>query len=133
MPKSRLVVQGFKDPSLGMYRRDAPTASRLAQAVVLLITASLGLSLWSGDVKNGYFNSKDLEREVYIAQPKGGLPGLKPGQLMRAKKAIYGFSEAARHFWLAIRDAFIDSGFKQSKLEDALFYKKENGRIVAVA
>ncbi|CAK0792797.1 unnamed protein product [Prorocentrum cordatum] len=32
--KSRMVVQGFKDKSLGEYRRDAPTASKLAEAMV---------------------------------------------------------------------------------------------------
>ena len=32
--KSRLVVQGFKDRSLGYYRRDAPTASALLNPFV---------------------------------------------------------------------------------------------------
>ena len=133
LAKSRLVVQGFKDKCLGQYRRDAPTASRLAQSMVLLVAAAEGYTLWSGDVKNGYFNGVDIQREVYVEQPKGGLPGLQKGQLLKAKKAIYGFAEAARHFWLAVRQAFEKAGFKQSRLEDAFFYKRSQGRLVAVA
>ncbi|CAK0838030.1 unnamed protein product [Prorocentrum cordatum] len=37
LAKSRLVVVGFRDPLLGMFRRDAPTASRLAEALLLTL------------------------------------------------------------------------------------------------
>ena len=60
--------------------------------------------LLAKDVKNAYFSGKSVGREVYLEQPKGGLPGLQPGQLLRAKKAIYGFSEAARLFGLALKE-----------------------------
>ena len=121
LAKSRLVVQGFKDRALGMYRRDAPTASSLAEAMVLLICAVYQFTLFGKDVKNGYFNGKDLQRLVYLDQPRGGLPGLKPGQLLVAKKAIYGFAEAARLFWLALREALISDGWRESRLEPATF------------
>eukprot|EP00975_Prorocentrum_lima_P006647 1430077-Prorocentrum_lima.AAC.1 len=41
--KSRLVVVGFRDRMLGMYRSDAPTASRLAESVLLALAASMGM------------------------------------------------------------------------------------------
>ena len=41
---------------------------------------------------------------------------------MRAKKAIYGFAEAARLFWLALVEALQMDGWAQSVLEPALFY-----------
>ena len=53
--------------------------------------------------------------------------------VFKAKKAIYGFAEAARQFWKAVRAAFLSAGFEQSKLESALFYKKESGELVAIA
>jgi hypothetical protein len=102
--KSRLVVQGFKDKALGSFRRDAPTASSLAESLCLTLSAVFGFVLLSKDVKNGYFSGREIGRELYLQQPKGGLPGLKKGQLLRAKKAIYGFSKAARFFWLALRE-----------------------------
>lgn len=123
--KSRLVVQGFKDRSLGQYRRDAPTGSALAESLVLFISAAFGFSLVCKDIKNAYFSGRELGRELYLIPPRGGLPGVKPGQILRAKKAIYGFAEAARLFWLALRDHLVSDGWVESRLEPALFYLRE--------
>ncbi|CAK0827114.1 unnamed protein product [Prorocentrum cordatum] len=133
LAKSRLVVVGFRDRLLGMFRRDAPTASRLAEALLLTLAAAMGMALSLGDVKNVYFNGQNLQREVYLEQPRGGLPGLAPGQLLRARKAIYGFAEAARLFWLALRDALLSDGWLQSRLEPALFYRRVDGQLKGVA
>ena len=118
-------MQGFKDKALGSFRRDAPTASSLAESLCLTLSAVLGFVLLSKDVKNAYFSGREIGRELYLQQPKGGLPGLKKGQLLRAKKAIYGFSEAARLFWLALREHLVSDGWVESRLEPALFYLRD--------
>jgi hypothetical protein len=133
LAKSRLVVIGFRDKLLGCYRRDAPTASRMAEAMLLALAAIFGMTLALGDVKNAYFNGRRLQREVYLEQPRGGLPGLRPGQLLKAKKAIYGFAEAARLFWLALLESFVSSGWVQSLLEPALFTMRRAGQLIAMA
>ena len=120
--KSRLVVQGFKDKSLGYYRRDAPTASALAESITLAVSAYMGFTLISKDVKNAYFSGKSLDRDIYLEQPRGGLKDLQPGCLLRAKKAIYGFSEAARLFWVALKGHLESDGWQESRLEPAMFY-----------
>ena len=125
LAKSRLVVQGFKDKSLGHYRRDAPTASSIAESICLLVSAHMGFVLISKDVKNAYFSGRSLDREVYLEQPKGGLRGVQPGRLLRARKAIYGFSEAARLFWVALKGHLESDGWRESRLEPALFYLRE--------
>ncbi|CAK9086452.1 Retrovirus-related Pol polyprotein from transposon RE1 (Retro element 1) (AtRE1) [Includes: Protease RE1 [Durusdinium trenchii] len=81
------------------------------------------------DVRNAYFSGKSLDREVYLEQPKGGLRGLKPGQLLLARKAIYGFSEAARMFWVALKEHLQSDGWVESRLEPALFYLREQGQL----
>ena len=124
--KSRLVVQGFKDKSLGQYRRDAPTGSALAEALVLTLAAAFGFQMVCKDIKNAYFSGKDIGRELYLLPPKGGLPGVKPGQVLRAKKAIYGFAEAARLFWLALKEHLMSDGWVESRLEPALFYLRDS-------
>ena len=122
LAKSRLVVQGFKDKALGQYRRDAPTASQIAESVCLAVCAFYRYTLFAKDIKNAYFSGKSVGREVYIDPPRGGLLGIQPGQLLRARKAIYGFAEAARMFWLALREHLVSDGWQESKLEPALFY-----------
>ena len=132
LAKSRLVVQGFKDKSLGHYRRDAPTASAIAESICLAACAFHCFTLIAKDIKNAYFSGKSVGREVYLDQPKGGLPGLQPGQLLKANKAIYGFAEAARLFWLALREHLLSDGWEESKLEPALFYYRVEGRLKGI-
>ncbi|CAK0848557.1 unnamed protein product, partial [Prorocentrum cordatum] len=103
LAKSRLVVVGFRDRLLGMFRRGAPTASRLAEALLLTLAAAMGMILSLGDVKNAYFNGQNLQRE------------------------------AARLFWLALRDALLSDGWLQSRLEPALFYKRVDGQLKDIA
>ena len=130
--KSRLVVQGFKDKALGAFRRDAPTASAIAESICLCLVAYFQFTLLAKDIKNAYFSGKSVGREVYLEQPRGGLPNLQPGQLLRANKAIYGFAEAARLFWLALREHLIADGWEESRLEPALFYLRDGGRLRGV-
>ena len=125
--KSRLVVQGFKDKSLGFYRRDAPTASAVAESIVLTVSAFHRFVLVAKDIKNAYFSGKSVGREIYLDPPRGGLPGVGQGQLLQANKAIYGFAEAARLFWLALREHLLSDGWVESRLEPALFYLRRNG------
>ena len=70
LAKSRLVVVGFRDRLLGMFRRDAPTASRLAEALLLTLTAAMGMILAPG------------RRQECLLQWAGlaarGLPGAAP-------------------------------------------------------
>ncbi|CAE7892999.1 RE1, partial [Symbiodinium sp. KB8] len=78
-----------------------------------------------------YFSGKSVD-EIYLDQPRGGLPGLKPGQLLRAKKAIFGFAEAARLFWLALREHLENHGWHMSRLEPALFYLRRDKKVIGV-
>ena len=130
--KSRLVVQGFKDKSLGQFRRDAPTASAMAESLCLAVCAYMHFTMVAKDVKNAYFSGRSVNREIYLDQPRGGLPGLKPGQLLKARKAIYGFAEAARMFWLALKDHLLSDGWVESKLEPALFYLRVDGKLKGI-
>ena len=127
--KSRLVVQGFKDKSLGHFRRDAPTASAVAESIVLAVSAFHRFVLVAKDIKNAYFSGKSVGREIYLDPPKGGLPGVQAGQLLKANKAIYGFAEAARLFWLALREHLLSDGWCESRLEPALFYLRKGGAL----
>ena len=92
----------------------------------------MGFTLLAKDVKNAYFSGKSVDREIYLEPPRGGLPGLRPGQLLRARKAIYGFAEAARMFWLALKEHLESDGWEESRLEPALFYLREKTELVGI-
>ena len=60
----------------GHYRRDAPTASRLADAMCIFIIVSLRFEAFLGDIKQAFFQGKKFQRNIYLEQPIGGLRGL---------------------------------------------------------
>ncbi|CAK0841114.1 unnamed protein product [Prorocentrum cordatum] len=68
LAKSRLVVVGFRDRLLGMFRRDAPAASRLAEALFLTLAAAMGMILSLGDSR--------LEPALFYRRVDGQLKGI---------------------------------------------------------
>ena len=56
---------------------------------------------------------------------------MQPGQL-KAKKAIYGFAEAARLFWPALKEHLEMDGWAESKLEPAVFYYRVMGHLKGI-
>ena len=44
----------------------------------------MGMDLVLGDITNAYFKGEELQREVYLEQPRGGLLGVVAGKLLRA-------------------------------------------------
>lgn len=130
--KERLVAQGFAERMLGMFRADAPTSALVSHNVLAQLTASLGHELESIDVKGAYLSGEDLDREVILGQPKGGLAGVEDGVLLRAVKGLYGLSDAARKWWLELRSVLLDVGYEQNRHEPSLFGKyAEDGSLVS--
>ena len=87
-----------------------PTASHLAESLRLSVCSYMQFILLLKDIKNACI----LLREGCW---KGGLPGATSwwttrSQLLKAKKAIYGFSKAARLFWLALKDLRVNQELK---------------------
>ena len=53
----------------------------------------------------------DRDEELFISQPVTGFPGMKPGQLVRVKKNIFGLATSPREWWEDLQD-----GFKRVKI-----------------
>ena len=102
--KSRLVVSGHTDPDIasGALRTDSPTVSRTAVMCLLQIAASRTDENWgisAGDVTAAFLNGERLDRELYLRQPKHGLPGLHPDQLIKVEKGVFGLIDSPRKWW----------------------------------
>ena len=97
-PKARLVVAGHLDPDLskGLMTTDSPTVSRAGLTTVFQLCASRRWKAAAGDIQAAFFNGLYLKRELYMAQPRGGVAGLHPSQLIRIRKGVFGLSESPR-------------------------------------
>ena len=67
----------------------------------------------AGDIQCAFLTGSYLDRdeELFISQPVTGFPGMKPGQLVRVKKNIFGLATSPREWWEDIQD-----GFKRVKI-----------------
>ena len=111
--KSRLVIAGHMDPDLasGRLATDAPTLSRPGLLCLLQLLAN-GLHQrdpWrvsAGDIQCAFLTGSYLSRdeELFIHQPPTGFPGMRPGQLVRVKKNIFGLATSPREWWLDLQD-----------------------------
>ena len=66
--------------------------ARSSLAVLLQICASKGYTAAAGDIQAAFLNGLEISRELWM-QPKGGVEGLDPRQLIRIRKGVFGLSE----------------------------------------
>ena len=69
---------------------------------------------------------------LFLRQPREGLPGLLPGQLMLVVRGIFGLANSPRLFWRHLRDTLLRMGFIQSTLDRALFMYYKGDKLVLV-
>ena len=62
------------------------------------------------DVKTAFLN-RDLEKNVYMAQPKGFVMEGKERMGCRLKKSIHGLKQASRQWYLKFDQTIKDFGF----------------------
>ena len=105
--KSRLVISGHRDPDLlrGLPTH-APTISRQGIHLLLQILASNLKNGWTGhagDVTAAFLSGEELQRELYLRQPRSGLGSLHPEQLLRIRKGIFGLVDSPASWWAKLK------------------------------
>ena len=119
--KTRLVARGFTQT----YGEDyidtfAPVAKLHTIRIVLSIATNLEWDLWQMDVKNAFLQG-ELEDEVYMLPPPGLEHLVKPGNVLRLKKAIYGLKQSPRAWYRKLSTTLNGRGFRKSELDHTLF------------
>ncbi|WZY94101.1 hypothetical protein YC2023_066430 [Brassica napus] len=119
--KTRLVARGFTQT----YGEDyidtfAPVAKLHTIRIVLSVATNLGWDLWQMDVKNAFLQG-ELEDEVYMLPPPGLEGMVKPGNVLRLKKAIYGLKQSPRAWYHKLSTTLNGRGFRKSELDHTLF------------
>ena len=116
-PKSRLVISGHRDPDLlSGLSTHAPTISRQGIHLLLQILASNLKKGWTGhagDVTAAFLSGEELERELYLRQPRSGLGDLHPEQLLRIRKGIFGLVDSPSSWWKKLKKTL-----KELEIED---------------
>ena len=114
--KARLVVRGFEEEN--EVQVDSPTASKSTVRLSLAIAANEGWNIESIDVRSAFLQSNKIEREVYVEPPK---EFKKEGLIWRLRKPAYGLNDAARAWYMALREELLNLGCKQSEIDKGAF------------
>ena len=105
--KARLVVSGHRDPDVKCLETDAPTINRLTILTLLQVLASRRKTHdWvaaAGDITAAFLNGDDMDRELYLRQPRTGLKGLDARQLLLITKGVFGLPDSPRKWWKRLR------------------------------
>ena len=119
--KTRLVARGFTQT----YGEDyvdtfAPVAKLHTIRILLSLATNLEWELWQMDVKNAFLQG-ELEDEVYMHPPPGLEKLVKPGNVLRLKKAIYGLKQSPRAWYHKLSTTLNGRGFRKSEADHTLF------------
>ena len=108
---ARMVVPGFKDRANleGSLRRDAPIGSRTAQHLLLIIAYSCMEPYMVFDLgrRQGCLSERDryVSRQLWITKTNEAASPpvpVRPGQLAKVVKGIFGLADAPRQWWLRL-------------------------------
>ena len=143
--KARLCVGGHMDPRLaqGDLRTDAPTVTRNSTMLFFTICQRFDLEIYAADVEAAFMQGDEQpDQQLFMAQPREGLPGLHPKQLIKILKGVFGLATAPRQWWaklkrtlLAVEEKLGDYVFRlhQHSLDPALYYGYDkHGELCAV-
>jgi hypothetical protein len=90
--------------------------------IIMALMAHYDLELHQMDVKTTFLN-RDLDENVYMAQPKDFIVKGKEHMGCHLKKSIYRLKQASRRWYLKFDGTIKKFGFKDN-VEDNCIYKK---------
>ena len=114
--KARLVARGFEEDTEGV-RKDSPTCSREAVRLAVSLAATKNWKCHTMDVRAAYLQGNKIERDVFVKPP----PEFDNGMVWKLKKTVYGLKDAARAWYLRVKQELLQLGVKISKFDSALF------------
>ena len=79
-------------------------------------------------MKSAYLQGKPIERDVFLRPP----PEFDEGLLWQLNKTVYGLTDAARQWYLRLREELLGLGMSISPLDPALFSWHCNGKIQGI-
>ena len=124
-PKARLIIKGYQDPDLLHLKRDSPTLATQSRNMILALAAANKWQCSLGDIKTAFLNGDKTEakREIYAEPPEEvkRMLNMKPNELFRILKAVYGLLHAPRAWADKLAKELQAQGWTQSRLEPCVW------------
>ena len=120
--KARLCVRGDQEKS--NLRTDSPTVHKTSLHIFFMLAAQNSWRVQTSDIKCAFLQGEAIDRDVFLKPPK---ERRIKGVIWKMKKRAYGFTDAARGFYLELSRTLLDLNCVQSKFDPAvyIFYDEE--------
>lgn len=82
----------------------------------------MGWEIGNLDFTQAFHSGDPIEREVYCEQPKEGVPGAQPRQLLRLLKTCYGLTDGPYAWYKHVTKVLKGLGYVQSLADPCMFY-----------
>ena len=139
--KARHVMKGFSEDGAEDREASTPQVTREGTLLVAQIITSYKWKIGFLDFTQAFHSGDAINRIIYANQPREGIPGMHPGQLVKLEKVCYGLVDGPYAWYQHLRKFITkDLGYQQSLADPCIYYRcrRENGNnqmsgIIAVA
>ena len=133
--KSTLCIRGDLDPDILELERFAPTLNTVNFNLMLQVAANENMTATVGDLKNAFCQNQPLHRPngpLYFQQPKEGVIGLHPDQIVQIVAGCYGLVDAPLHWRKSLMEDLKALGYEMSALDPCIMklYDKSRKRLL---
>ncbi|KAL0324640.1 UNVERIFIED_CONTAM: Retrovirus-related Pol polyprotein from transposon TNT 1-94 [Sesamum calycinum] len=124
--KARLVIQDFRQrPGINYFDTYVPVA-RISTIRFLITLASIhNLVIHQMDVKTIFLN-RDLDKEVYMKQPKGFIMPGNEHQVCKLVKSWYGLKQAPKQWHQKFDEVVLSCGYHLNQSDKCVYNKFDN-------
>ena len=120
--KVRHVMKGFSEEGAELLNSTTPQVTREGSMFVAQMIASHRWRLGFMDFTQAFHSGDPINRTLFCEQPREGVPGMVPGQLIRLLKCWYGLTDGPHSWFMHIRRVLVeDLGYQQSLADPCIF------------
>ena len=94
----------------------------------MTLVAHFDFDLHQMDVKMTFLNG-NLEKEVYMKQPKGFSSSKGEHLVCKLKKCIYGLKQASRQWYLKFHEVITSFCFEENIMDQCIYQKVSGSKI----
>ena len=125
--KCRHVMKGFSEAAAVEVECTTPQVGRDSDIFIVQVLASMGWVPGFLDFTQAFHSGDRIDRELYCYQPREGVPGAHPRQIIKLLKTCYGLTDGPlawyRHLARRLQSEF---GYKASKADPCVFLLHDN-------